>query len=270
MVLIAQITDCHVVSPGELVADRVDSAPALARAVRQIAELPVVPDLVVATGDLVNDGLAAQYDRFEELVAALPAPLVPVPGNHDDRTELRARFGSLLPGGAADDPIDHVIDLDDVRLVFLDTQVPGAVGGAVTTDQLAWLDGVLRAAPERPTIVFQHHPPFPTGIGFMDRDAFAGVAEYEAVLAAHSQVELISCGHLHRTIVRRFAHTVACTWPSTCAQLDLALGDAPIRYTDEPSGFVLHLHEPGAGVRSHLQPVGDFDRWTPSWAMRPM
>lgn len=264
MVLIAQITDCHVVTPGERVADRVDSAAALARAVEQLEALPTRPDLVVATGDLVNDGRADQYDVFESIVAQLTLPLVTVPGNHDDRTELRRRFE--LPPGGPEDPIDHLRDLGPLRLVFLDTLVPGRIGGAITVAQVEWLDAVLAEAPDRPTIVFQHHPPFTTGIGFMDAERFEGAEAYAALLARHPQVELVSSGHLHRTIVHRFGGTVACTWPSTCVALDLALGDAPVRYTTEPSGFVLHAWAPDVGVRSHLVPVGDHARWTPSWA----
>lgn len=264
--LIAQITDCHVVAPGELVADRVDSAASLEQAVRHIEALASPPDLVVATGDLVNDARPDQYDRFQEIVADLTAPLVPVPGNHDDRDELRSRFPEVLPVGGPNDPIDHVLDLGALRLVFLDTLVRGRVGGAIDDQQLAWLDAVLVDAPHRPTIVFQHHPPFVTGIGFMDRDAFVGGDAYAEVLARHPQVELVSCGHLHRSIVNRFGGTVACTWPSTCVTLDLGLGDAPIRYTDEPNGYALHRWDPDLGVRSHLVPLGTHDRWSPSWA----
>jgi 3',5'-cyclic AMP phosphodiesterase CpdA len=265
-VLIAQITDCHVVAPGELVADRVDSAAALEETVRRINALARPPTLVVATGDLVNDERPDQYDRFQEIVAGLSVPLVPVPGNHDDRSELRARFPGVLPDGGPDDPIDHVLDLGPLQLVFLDTQVPGRIGGAIRERQVAWLDDVLSAAPDRPTVVFQHHPPFETGIGFMDHESFEGGEAYAPVLARHRQVQLVSCGHLHRTIVHRFAGTVACTWPSTCVTLDLGLGETPIRYTDEPSGFVLHQWEPAVGLRSHLVPLGSYDRWTPSWA----
>lgn len=264
--LIAQITDCHVVAAGELVADRVDSAAALARTIAQINALATRPDLVVATGDLVNDGRSAEYDRFQELAARLAAPLVPLPGNHDDRTELRARYPQL-PAGGADDPIDHVLDAGPLRLVFVDTQVPGRIGGAISPDQVAWIDDVLTAAADRPTVVFQHHPPFATGIGFMDAEAFTGASAYAAMLARHGHVELISCGHLHRTIVHRFGGTVAATWPSTCVTLDLGLGDAPVRYTEEPNGFVLHVWEPEVGLRSHLVPVGAYDRWVPGWAI---
>lgn len=266
--LFAQITDCHVVEQGGCMADRFDSAASLARTVAELNALPVRPDLVVATGDLVNDARPQQYDRFQEIVADLRAPLLPLPGNHDDRTELRRRFAGLLPPGGPDDPIDHVVDVGPVRLVLLDTQIPGSVGGRLTAGQLDWLDGVLAEAPERPTVVFQHHPPFVTGIDFMDHDGFDGAAAYESVIGRHPQVELVSCGHLHRTIHHRFGGAVAATWPSTCAQLDLTLGASAVAYTDEPPSFALHVWSPGVGFRSHLRPVGDFTRWVPTWAQR--
>lgn len=271
--LIVQITDCHVVESGRLVADRVDSAAGLRAAIAQIDELPMRPDLVVATGDLVNDGRPEQYDRLEELLEELDSPFVPLPGNHDDRSQLRRRFAGLPPGDA-DQPIDHVLDLDvaggTVRSLFLDTQIPGAVGGRLTTEQCDWIDRVLAAQPDRPTIVFQHHPPFATGIDVMDRDGFDGAGRYEEVIARHPQVQVVSCGHLHRAIHRRFGNTVACTWPSTSAQLDLGLGAELIRYTTEPAGIAVHHWSPSDGLRSHLQPVGDFDRWTPQWALDSM
>ncbi|MFZ8998181.1 MAG: phosphodiesterase [Ilumatobacteraceae bacterium] len=268
VVLVAQITDCHIVEPGSLMADRIDSAATLSAVLGHLDTMTPRPDLVVATGDLVNDGRAAQYDRLEELLSTLSIPLVPVPGNHDDRAELRRRFGSVLPAGGPQDPIDHVVDLGPLRLVLLDTQVPGRVGGRLDARQLAWLDEVLDDDPARPVIVFQHHPPFATGISFMDAEPFEGARELGEVLARHHQVELLSCGHLHRAIARRFGGTIACTWPSTCAQIDLSLGSSEVAYVDEPPSLVLHAWDPGVGVRSHLRPVGSFDRWTPEWARR--
>jgi Icc protein len=269
-VLVAQITDCHIVEPGGFVADRIDPAPALERALSTLAAAPIRPDLVVGTGDLVNDGRPSQYDRLQELLADLDVPFVPVPGNHDDRSELRRRFADVLPEGGPDDPIDHVIDLGPLRLVLLDTQIPGTTAGRLTSAQLAWLHERLAEAADRPVVVFQHHPPFTTGIGFMDRDRFEGGAEYAEVLARHGHVELVSCGHLHRTIVRRFGGTVAATWPATSVALDLGLGDTPVHYTDEPTGVVLHHWDRDAGLRSHVLAAGDHERWIPAWALGRM
>ena len=101
--LIAQITDCHIVEPGGLMADRVDPAAGLRRAIAVINDLDPRPDLVLATGDLVNDGTPAQYDHLVPLLDQIAAPLLVIPGNHDDRTELRRRFDGL-PDGGPDEP----------------------------------------------------------------------------------------------------------------------------------------------------------------------
>jgi 3',5'-cyclic AMP phosphodiesterase CpdA len=265
--LIAQITDCHVVATGELMADRIDTAATLARVVAAInAHRPAI-DLVVATGDLVNDGAPAQYDRLEALLAGLEPPVIPIPGNHDDRGELRHRYPELLPIGGPDDPIDFVVDEHPLRLVMLDTVLPGEHRGEVTAAQLSWLDGVLADRPDRPTAVFQHHPPFATGIGFMDVYGLDGADRLEAVVSRHDQVQGVLCGHIHRLVVRGFGGTTASCWPSTGAQVALELGDGGVGYTDEPPAFALHRWDPSAGLASHLVPVVDHDRWTPSWAL---
>lgn len=99
--------------------------------------------------------------------------------------------------------IDYVIDDFEVRLVGLDTSSPGLHGGVLEPQQLAWLDGVLAAEPDRPTIVFQHHPPFVTGVDWMDADGFPGAPELADVLVGHRHVEAVVCGHMHQAIRRR-------------------------------------------------------------------
>ncbi len=266
--LIAQITDCHIVEPGGLVADRVDPAAALRRAIDVINALRPLPDLVLATGDLVNDGRPAQYDHLMHLLGELDVGIVlPCPGNHDDRGELRRRFSDVLPSGGPDHPIDYVVDEQPVRLIGLDTVIPGRHDGQLTAAQMAWLDGRLRMAPDRPTVIFQHHPPFRSDIPWMDRECgFVGGSLEAGVLAAHDHVEAVVCGHLHRSIHRRFGGTVASTWPSTGPQLSLDLVEGPPRYTSEPAAIALHRFVDGAGLSSHLVPIVDAERWTPVWA----
>jgi Icc protein len=68
-----------------------------------------------------------------------------------------------------------------------------------------------------------HHPPFATGITHMDNFGLDNAAELAEIVVRHPQVERILCGHLHRTIDRRFAGTVAGTAPSTAHQIRLNL-----------------------------------------------
>ena len=120
-----------------------------------------------------------------------------------------------------------------MRLVGLDTLVPGEPGGRLDAERLAWLDARLAGAPARPTVIFMHHPPFATGIAVMDGMGLDGAEGFGAVIRRHSQVERIVCGHLHRSIVRRFAGTVACRSPATARQR--ALGLPPPRREPPPA-----------------------------------
>ena len=147
--LIAQISDCHIVEPGGVIADRADPAEGLRRAVDLINALDPQPDLVIVSGDLVNDGTPAQYDHLVVLLAEIRVPVVPLPGNHDDRSELRRRF-AVLPDGGPLDPIDFVVDEHEVRLICLDTTIPGSHAGQLTPEQLAWLEPAVGGT-TRPT-----------------------------------------------------------------------------------------------------------------------
>lgn len=260
--LVVQLSDPHIVEKGSLCVGRVDTAAFLVDAVRSIATLRPTPDLVLCTGDLVNDGRREQYQHLRELLGDLMTemPLRFLPGNHDDRDELRAAFPAHLDL-AQGTHLDQVIDLGGLRVVALDSLVPGDAGGDLRPAQIRWLHDALSEAPDRPTIVALHHPPFPTGIGHMDAMGLAGeaTAELARIIGAHPQVERVVSGHLHRSITRRFAGTVAMIAPSVAhaVALDLVPG-SPAAWTYEPPGLLLHHWTRSDGVVSHLLPVGDF------------
>jgi 3',5'-cyclic-AMP phosphodiesterase len=255
--MIAQISDPHVVSPGGLLYGRVDTAAMLARAVVELNRLAPPPEIVVITGDLVDKGEPAEYDHLRHLLMPLAMPVFVIPGNHDAREPLRAAFvgDGYLP---RDGFLQYAIDDYPVRLVALDTLVPGEGGGELCAERLAWLDRTLAAAPGRPTAVLMHHPPFSTGIARMDRAGLRGIDAFAAIIGRHNQVERILCGHLHRAIDRRFAGTVAGTAPSTAHQIRLDIhSGAPLRFILEPPGYQLHLWRDG-GLVSHTAVFGEW------------
>jgi 3',5'-cyclic-AMP phosphodiesterase len=253
----AQISDPHIVAPGTLLYGRVDTAGFLTRAVSELSRLDPLPDIVVITGDLVDKGTPAEYDHLRRLLAPLTMAVFVIPGNHDSREALRAAFGGdgYLP---RDGFLQYLVEDWPLRLIALDTLVPGEGGGELCADRLLWLDRTLSAAPDRPTLVMMHHPPFATGIARMDRAGLRDSDAFAAVIARHSQVERILCGHLHRAIDRRFAGTIAGTAPSTAHQMHLDLrAGAPLRFMFEPPGYQLHLWRDGSLV-SHTAVFGDW------------
>ncbi|HEV2334653.1 MAG TPA: phosphodiesterase [Stellaceae bacterium] len=270
--LIAQISDTHILAPGKLFRARIatpapgadsvyaeiDTGAYLARAVAAINELVPLPDITVVTGDLVDHGEAAEYAHFRQLLAPLRMPVFVIAGNHDARAPLRKAFGAdgyLPPDGF----LHYTLEDYSLRLVALDTLIPGENGGRLCAERLAWLDATLAAAPNRPTLVLMHHPPFATGITFMDRYGLENIGALAEIVARHPQIERITCGHLHRAIDRRFAGTVAGTAPSTAHQLRLDLRPgARMHFQFEPPGYQLHLWEAESGLVTHTAVLGDW------------
>ena len=259
--LIAQISDPHIKAEGQLAYNRINTANFLARAVDHILHLDQWPDVVLGTGDLIDEGTDAAYEHLRHLLAPLPMPVYLIPGNHDDRDGLRRVFTDhdYLPREGF---IQYVIDKGPVRLIALDTVIPGEPGGRVDADRIAWLDARLSEAPARPTILFMHHPPFRTGIEYMDSIGLDGAEDLAAVVSRYRNVERVLCGHLHRTIQTRWAGTIAMTIPSTAHAVGLDVRhDVPLSLTLEPPGYGLHLWRDGTLV-SHLALPGEYERYT--------
>lgn len=256
--LLAQITDSHILPEGARLAGWVDTAPFLRRCLDVLNALRPAPDVVLLTGDLVDGGQAEEYARLRALLRGIRCPVYAVPGNHDDREQFRAAFagdGYLPPSGY----LQYAVEEYPLRLIGLDSLLPGRVGGRLCAERLAWLDAKLAEAPGRPTLLFVHHPPFPSGIAWMDREGLEGAEEFAAVVRRHPQVERVLCGHLHRPVQARWAGTLASTAPATAHQIVLDLsGDGASAFVMEPPAFQLHLWRPGTGLISHLHYCGDF------------
>jgi 3',5'-cyclic-AMP phosphodiesterase len=257
--LVCQITDLHIKTPGKLSYRVVDCAAMLERCVAEILRLPQRPDVVVATGDLVDFGRSEEYAYLRRLLAPLPMPVYFIPGNHDERATLRAAFPDHAYLRQWESYVQYAIDEWPVRIVALDTVIPGEGGGRLEAARLEWLERTLRAQPDKPTLIIMHHPPFPTLIGHMDKLGLEGRDDLERLVARHRQVERVLCGHVHRPIQFRFGGTIASICPSTAHQVALDLSpEAASRFKLEPPGFQLHAWQEGIGVVSHTAFVGDF------------
>lgn len=262
--IVAQISDTHITT-----ADAPQAA-ALARTVAHLLALPARPDVVILSGDCTDNGRPEAYALLRELLRPLTMPVYVILGNHDNRAELLAAFG---PQGSA--PLDgyaqYVVEAGLLRLIALDTNVPNAGGGALATAQLEWLDARLSEAPDQPTLIFMHHPPFLTGLAPFDAIGLADADAFAAVIARHPQVERVVAGHVHSTMTRRFAGTVAMTCPATSYQLllDFAQPARVVGVMEQPA-CLIHTWDVAAGLLSSVSQVGphaapvtlhDGERW---------
>lgn len=257
--VIAQISDLHIKREGELSYGVVDTAAMLRCCVAHILSVKPHPDLLLVSGDLVDSGSAEEYATLRRLLAPLDLPVYLIPGNHDDRDALRREFADQPWLNQCEPFIQYAIEEWPLRIVALDSVIPGEDGGRLCEERLAWLDATLAAAPRKPTLVVMHHPPFRTWIAGMDRHGLAAPEAFAAVIARHPQVERIVCGHLHRHIEARLAGVPVSVCPSPAHQITLDLApDARASFVMEPPGYLLHLWSDRDGLVTHCVPVGAF------------
>lgn len=257
---LVQLTDLHV-RPEGMAANRVAETNMLTeRALRTVHNLQVQADAVIISGDLTEFGLAAEYRLLADMLRRwIRPPVYLVPGNHDRRDVMRAELGHFWGVTQHSEYVQYVVDTLPVRLVLLDTLVPGEAHGELSPQQLAWLDATLGDRPDRPTIVVMHHPPFVCGIRHMDQINLRNASEFVAVIALHKQVQRILCGHHHRPITAAVAHTIASIAPSVAHQVELDLhSPGPGFWNLEPPAFQIHAWLDGQGIVSHTAYVEHF------------
>jgi len=258
--IIVQLSDLHVCPAGASAYGRVRTNDMLREAIEQVNALRPRADVVLATGDLVHAGDVEEYAMLRELLSELAMPVYLVLGNHDHRGNFRKVFGDSEYLPETSEFLHYAIEDHPVRLIGLDTVVPGRAGGELCKRRLAWLEDALEVAPERPTVLFMHHPPFRTSIEHMDVIGLEGAEAMGRLVERHPQIERILCGHLHRPIQVRWRGTLASTAPSTAHQvlLDLRPG-AEGTFAMEPPGYQVHVWTRDTGIISHTATVGRFD-----------
>lgn len=251
--ILAHLTDLHIRPEGRAAYRVAETNKLLARAVDALLALTPRPDAVLVTGDLTDCGLVEEYAVLKAQLDRLPMPVHLVLGNHDRRETFRAVFGAQAGAGAPQDFVGFDVDVAGVRMIGLDTVVPGASFGALCETRLAHLDAQLAERPDVPTIIAMHHPPAACGIAHMDRIALnEGVEAFAAIVARHPNVERVLAGHHHRPIQARFAGTIMQVAPSVAHQVVFDLTpDGPSAFVMEPSAFLVHTLVDGTVVSHH-------------------
>lgn len=244
--ILLHLSDTHLRGAGSMLFDRVDSTERLSQALAGIEASGVRPDAVVFTGDLADWGEAEAYAAIRELVepfaARLGARLFWVMGNHDDRATFRS---SLLDDHVTDPlvPHDRVDELDGLRLVTLDSTVPGKHHGELGDAQLAWLQDVLATPAPLGTILAMHHPPVPSVLPLAASVELRDQPRLAAVLQG-SDVRAIVAGHLHYSTFATFAGIPVSVASATCYTQDLTVPTGGTRPQDGGQSFnLVHVYD---------------------------
>lgn len=229
--VIAQISDLHLGGPNPGSGDR------FSQAIDEINAMSRPPDLVLITGDLTHTGSPHEWDEFRDRVSALHAPWDALRGNHDRAIAAHDGHRSL--------------DLDGLHVVLLDTSAD-----EFTDDDAAWLHAHLSEHEATSTAIALHHPPFETGIWWMDCVGLRGIDGFEAVVRRHPRVRHVMSGHVHRPITTAWAGCLVTVCPSTSVAV---AGDLDPRHqpaeTNEPPMIAVHAYLDDT-VISHTVAVG--------------
>ena len=250
--LIARISDTHILVPDPDVPAASLRADCLRRCVADINRQE--PDVVLLTGDTVQQGRADEYAFLRELLAPLTAPLFPVPGNRDDKREMRAAFGEqygfLRDGGEF---LHYAIEDYDVRLVGIDSTLAGERKGRFCEARQAWLAETLDAQPERPSLLYIHHPPFDVGDHYVGGYRVAEeAAALERIVQQRPQVVGLLCGHVHWPVSRSWAGTEARIMPSVAVDVRKGIDENEAR--GRPV-YMLHRVSRASGLVSEARMV---------------
>lgn len=198
------------------------------------------PDLVLHTGDLVQDRTPAAYAALGPLLRPLEAPCYWIPGNHDAEPMMGAALS-----GAPFRP-RRSFEAGGWRFLLLNSAVPGKVHGRLSARTLQWLDAQLTAHADAPTLIALHHAPVPVDAAWLAPLNLQHPERLRARVDTHPQVRLVLFGHIHQALDARWEQAALYGCPSTCFQF------APHTET-----FALDAAAPGYR-RLTLHPDGTF------------
>lgn len=194
-------------------------------------------DLVLATGDLSQDGTPASYLRFHQHMQSFSAPVYWLPGNHD-LSDVMAK------GPVADKVSPCVVDRGHWRLILLDSSVRGKVPGYMSPQELTFLQQALASAGERHVLIALHHQPMPVGAAWLDTQIVGNADEFWQVVDACQQVRAVIWGHVHQCFERERNNVRLMSVPSTCVQFKPGSTDFAVD-SENPGYRWLDLHPDG-------------------------
>ncbi|WP_136043680.1 MULTISPECIES: phosphodiesterase [unclassified Microbacterium] len=237
--VLIHVSDPHFLAEGARLSGRYDVEANFARTLDAIRSVHPHPLAIVVTGDLADLGEPDAYRRLraavEPVADELDAPLIWVAGNHDERPALRA---GLLDAEATEDPVTGVWDLDGLRLIALDTSVPGWHHGDIDQDQLSWLADVLSDPAPYGTLLAMHHPPLPSHLPLFDILELRHQDELAEVIRG-TDVRGILAGHLHYSSQGTFAGVPVSVASATCYTMNVARPSADVNGMDAAQAFQL-------------------------------
>ncbi|GAB3617903.1 3',5'-cyclic adenosine monophosphate phosphodiesterase CpdA [Okibacterium endophyticum] len=255
--VLVHLSDTHFLAGGAPLHQTIATEANLLQALAQVETMGIRPSALVFTGDLADLGEADAYRRLRAIVEPraeqLGAELILLMGNHDERAALRR---DLLREPESEHPLDRVWHLDGLRVIGLDSSVPGYHHGELSPEQLAWLDAELAVPAPRGTILGLHHPPVPAPQPIFDILELRDQSRFADVVRG-SDVRAILAGHLHYSTHSMFAGVPVSVAAATCYTMNLSLPPRVVNGMNGGQSFQL-VHVYDDRITHSVVPIGDF------------
>lgn len=238
-VQLVQITDCHIFASADDKLRGLNTRDSLEAVMSAVISSAANPDLLLATGDLSQDGSADSYRYLAQQFDEFAAQTFWLAGNHDEIGMLQKHFCGKRIQAAK-----HIL-AGSWQIVMLDSTISGEIHGRVAESQLSFLDNALKRYPERHALVCLHHQALETGSEWIDDKGLRDAGQLRARLARHDNLRAVLWGHVHQEMHRSIDGVEWMSTPSSCVQFkpgskDFALSD------DAPGYRYLSLNSDGS------------------------
>ncbi|WP_308662923.1 phosphodiesterase [Arthrobacter sp. B1805] len=241
------MSDTHLLDGDAPLYGAVDSERRLREVFDDLERSGARPQAIVFTGDLADKGEPGAYAKLRAIVdpaaARLGARVIWAMGNHDDRASFRAGLLDEMSPERPDAPVDAVHFIDGLRIITMDSTVPGHHHGEFTDAQRRWLAHELAVPAPHGTILALHHPPVPSVqdlavlVELRDQRSLADVVR-------GSDVRTILAGHLHYSTTAMFAGVPVSVASATCYTQDLLFDGGGTRGRDGAQSYnLVHVYE---------------------------
>lgn len=208
---IVQITDLHILGDEDATLSGVKPSRSLAKVIDDIRLLSPPPKLVIASGDLTDQGSEQAYQNLQRLLNRLPCAVYVMAGNHDETEVMNAVL-----------PADNIVSqrqssCEDWQLIFVNSKDANGSNGFVTDDELEWLEQQLEQAGNQPVLLAMHHTPLTLCASatcqFKNADALLDL------LQKYHNVKALIAGHTHNNVEEVRGNLRIMTTPSTMVQV---------------------------------------------------
>jgi len=253
MIRVAQITDIHLQAEAGSKLLGVDTSANLSEVITAIGKLSPVPDLLIITGDLAEDGSEVTYRRLRKILAMTGLPVYVLAGNHDNIDEMQH---TLIGGNVF---FQSMLKLDEWAFMFVNSTVNGESFGCVDLNERLLLESNLSSVEDQSVLLALHHSPMAicSSAGCQLKNA----GDFTRLIESFPCVKAVIGGHTHTAAEKKYKGHTQFTSPSSFAQV---LHNQP-KDINAPQGFwethrlqqashgfrVLDLH-PGGQVSSEL------------------